>query len=205
MSQWYRLSKSNDRARFADIMRQMDARYFALSSEELEEWVDRKVQIGRLPELYGWFDNDLKDIDHLLQVMAVTSVLDDEGRRSDIGLPMLGIAADMIPESAWMADIETWLERFLVCVKSLVGLDTEFRAIRPKTMTFKPMERMHDLMREGIEFDSDDPSEGKLYARVFKEKDIGHSFYWNMKIVPVANRDLLKLVVVGEEMSPVSR
>jgi len=183
---WQTLVSDEEQERFAEIMRLMDERYSALRFDQFQHWLRSKEEAEKHPELYGWFEGDPSDPANIRQVMAVTSTQDEEGHRSDVGISMLGITADVIPEPLWMPEnIELWLSRFLLCVKGLIGLDATIRAIRPKTMTWKPAEQLHDLMKTGIEFDSDDPTEGRLHAGVFQEKDIGHSLYWKMRIVRV--------------------
>ncbi|MCA9073464.1 MAG: hypothetical protein KDA93_00420 [Planctomycetaceae bacterium] len=186
MAHWHILTLAALVDRFGEIMRLMDERYCALSTDELPRWLANKERNGKHPELHGWFEGESIEPAALRQVMATTCVKDAQGRRSDLGLSMLGVAADVIPESEWTDEhVEQWLGRFVLCVKSLIGLDVEFRAIRPKTMTWKPMERMHDLMKQGITLQSDDPEEGLLHSIVIHEKDIGHSIYWKMKTVRV--------------------
>ncbi|TWU05247.1 hypothetical protein CA54_59350 [Symmachiella macrocystis] len=186
MQTWLRLTTETSHVRFAEIMRQMDDRYSGLSIDELQHWLQRKEASEKNPGLYGWFAGDPTDPANIRQVMAVTSSQDEDGHRSDVGISMLGITADVIPEPLWTPEnIKLWLSRFVLCVKGLIGLDANFRAIRPKTMTWKPAEQLHDLMKTGIEFDSDDPTEGRLLVGVFQEKDLGDSLYWKMRIVRV--------------------
>ncbi len=180
---WQKLISDDQQARFAEIMRLMDDRYNALRLDQLQHWLRSKEKAEKHPELFGLFDGDCNDPAHIRQVMAVTSEQDADGRRSDVGISMLGIAADVILETAWTPEhIEVWLARFVLCVKGLIGLDATFRAIRPKTMTWNPAEQLHDLMKTGIEFDSDEQSDGRLHAGVFQEKDIGDALYWKMRI-----------------------
>ena len=187
MACWQILKSTALVERFEEIMREMDQRYSALSGGELQRWMNTKERNGKHPELHGWFEGGRTEPSALRQVIATTCEKDEQGIRSDLGLSMLGVAADLIPESEWTdGHVEQWLGRFVLCVKSLIGLDVEFRAIRPKTMTWKPIERMHDLMKQGITLQSDVPEEGLLHSVVIHEKDIGHALYWKMKIVRVA-------------------
>ncbi len=186
---WTALTAPGELARFGEIMRLMDDRYCALSTEEVEAFVSCRPKDLKYPELFGWFEGGGTELSAIRQVMATTCFKDEQGRRSDLGVSMLGIAKDVIPESEWTDEqIETWLGRFVLCVKSLIGLDVEFRAIRPKTMTWKPAEQLHDLVRLGIDFPSDDPEEGLLHAGVVEEKDLGNTLYWKMRIVRTASQ-----------------
>ncbi len=202
---WRKLVCEEEQARFAEIMRLMDERYSALRLDQFQHWLRCKKEAGKHPELFGWFDGDPNDLANIRQVMAVTSDQDDDGHRSGLGISMLGIAADVIPETEWdLQNVETWLSRFLLCVKQLIGLDVTLRAIRPKTMTWKAAEQIHDLMKTGIVFDSDDAAEGRLHAGVYQEKDIGDSLYWKMRIVRVNQRPTGESVatgVMGESLS----
>ena len=202
---WRKLVCEEEHARFAEIMRLMDERYSALRFDQFQHWLQCKQDAEKHPELFGWFDGDPTDLSNIRQVMAVTSDQDDDGHRSGLGISMLGIAADVIPETEWNLQIvETWLSRFLLCVKQLVGLDATIRAIRPKTMTWKAAEQIHDLMKTGIVFDSDVAAEGRLHAGVYQERDIGDSLYWKMRITRLDQRppsESAATGVLGESLS----
>lgn len=181
---WSSLQTKAERARFAQIMRLMDQRYRGLSSGNLDRWLERKQRDGKHPELFGCFQGVGGHARDVRQVAAVTSSGVEGGRRKKLGISMLGVAADRIPELDWTEEnIRLWLGRFVLCMKNLAGLNREVRAIRPHTMTWTPMQRLHDLIEMGIDVESDIAGEGTIRGKATVARDTGSSKYLKLRFV----------------------
>ena len=178
---WVPLVTPAAHRRFAHIMQLMDSRYHGLELG-LEGWLAAKAAAGQQAELFGWCPEE-GEPESALQVMALTSRRNAQGVREQPRVRMLGVAADLIsPSQCRDADIEGWLARFLRLLQELLGSEVEFRAMRPKTMTWKPMERMHDFVRRGTVFDVIRDDKRSTYsATVVEEHDRGHTLYWTVR------------------------
>ena len=180
---WRAIQTRPEIDRFAEIMRLMDQRYSGLSTEALERWAEGPRTDGRQAELLGWFGPGARTPENLVQVIAVASSIDKQGHRRRLMVAMTGVAADRISGPDCSDDrIRLWLSRFLIGVGQLLGGDGKFRAMRPKTMTWKPIERMHDMLQEGIDIALTGPEGGVLSSRVIQERDIGHGYFWKVSL-----------------------
>jgi hypothetical protein len=183
---WLPLTSTSARMRFAEIMQLMDARYADLG-RGLDSWLEGLIDSGQHAELFGWCADDTQP-ENAIQVMALTSRLNAIGKRENARVRMLGVAADRIPPSQWREDdIQVWFARFLGLVHELLGGECEFSAMRPKSMTWKPMERLHDLVQQGARFEVIEDGKRTTYAAdVTDSRDRGETLYWRIRLAPIA-------------------
>jgi hypothetical protein len=184
---WHPLTSDAKRFRFAEIMRLMDRRYKNLSLDQLDVWLNDEARVQRPAELWGWFEGDADDVDNLRQVLAFTCRRDLAGRRSDLFLEMIGVAADVIPSAEWTAAaVETWYSRLVLQLKELAGLGETITAIRPRRMDFEPMQRLHDLVPAGFAVVAgDEPGAPSYRMQLDDERDKGDALFWRMRVVRV--------------------
>jgi hypothetical protein len=177
---WRPLTTPADLARFVQIMERMDERYDGMG-ETLDRWLASRVATGHTPELFGW--SPLDDAHTIHQVIAITSRPDDAGQRRDLHIRRLGVDPDLVPQDQRTdAHVRAWLARFLLLLLELSGPGHDMQAMRPKTMTFRPMQRMHDLMREGLVLEDG----GRTYrAAVVDERDRVAALMWMLRIDPL--------------------
>lgn len=179
---WTLLDTPHGQARFAQIMQLNDNRYTGLDLG-MESWLRSKKEGGQPAEIFGWSrEEDCPD--DVLQVLAFTSKRNAEGKRIEPRLRMLGMAVDRIPHSQCCdVHVQLWIARGLVLFHELFGCGVPIEAMRPKTMTFKPMERFHDLARRGTIFQVMDRGEPALRRMdVIAEEDRGHVIHWVLQI-----------------------
>ena len=156
-------------------MRLMDARYKYLSLEQLKVRID---QAGDRPvELFGWFDGGT-DVANLRQVLGIASDAPVSTPRADTSIEMLGIAKDVIGGTG-DAEVLEWYGRFLLRIRELVS-DLQFTAIRPVSMTWKPMQRLHDHVVKGTVVTA--PDGGRWRISIQDERLQEDVVIWQLKI-----------------------
>lgn len=180
---WQLLAESNEKARFSQIMRLMDERYSGLTPDALDRWCESKSARGRPVELWGWFRSASANPAEMLQVFALTLRASNHGDDVRPLIAMVGVAADVIPQDQWSDEqVRRWLARAVLCLGENYGPDVEFQAMRPKSMTWKPIQRFHDFLRDGIVVrTADSPSEA-WQATVIDERDRGDALHWIIRI-----------------------
>jgi len=62
------------------------------------------------------------------------------------------------------------------------GVPTTYKLFHPKTMTWKPMQRLHDLMQHGLTIQPPDRSQKPLRADVSDENDRGDALFWRISL-----------------------
>jgi len=162
----------------------MDDRYDGMG-ETLKRWLASRIATGQTPELLGWCPDDAPQT--IQQVIGITSCRDAAGNRREISIRRLGVDPDLAPEGERTdAHVRRWLARFLLLLLEISGPGHDMRAMRPKSMTWKPMERMHDLMREGVLLEAREGGLRREYlASVIAERDRVAALLWTLRIDPV--------------------
>ncbi|MGE3314485.1 MAG: hypothetical protein AB7O26_05160 [Planctomycetaceae bacterium] len=183
---WIALETQGSLDRFAEIMQINDDRYQGLHLG-LDSWIQSKNNGGQPAEFFGWIP-DGSSSDDVLEVLAFTSRRSPDGKRVEPRLRMLGMAADRIPPSDCCdVQIQLWLARALVLLYELFGCGFPIEAMRPKTMTFKPMQRFHDFASRGTVFQVIENGVPVLRrVDVIGEEDRGHVVHWNLQFSEVA-------------------
>jgi len=179
---WKVLSSVEEHVRFSEIMRLMDERYSALSPKQLNLWMERKSAADKEAVLLGLFDSD----DQIRQVIAFTVRAASENRPEQRAISMVGVAADELDHSQIDDEvIGGWLANIILAARQQFGCPTVYETMRPKTMTFKPMQRMHDFMMEGIVVRQADDPDHAWKATVIESNDRGHTVFLRMSLEEV--------------------
>lgn len=177
--QWKTLESADERIRFSEIMRLMDDRYDGLSPEQLDLWVARRNDVGKRAVLLGLFDSDAR----IKQVIAVTVRDASDSRVAQRAISMVGVASDELDHSQIDDEaIRDWLANIVLAAKQYFGCPTVYETMRPKTMTFKPMQRMHDFMTEGIVVRQPNAPDRTLKATVTESNDRGHTVFLRLRL-----------------------
>lgn len=186
-ARWAALSTPEQHRRFAQIMQLMDERYKGLELG-LDAWLNGLAASGQVVELFGWGIPSESPSD-IVQVIALSSRRADDGTRTQPRIRMRGVAPESIAPSLLRdADIKTWLDRYLRLLQNILGCPTEFAAMRPKSMSFKPMERLHDLVQQGTTFEACCGGRSATYATtVLNERDHGQTLFWRIEMTELAN------------------
>ena len=180
---WRKLTAADEKARFSQIMRLMDERYSGLSEEGCERWVEAKIAAGKPPELWGWFRSASANPADIRQVFALTSRRSAHGYDLRRLIAMVGVAADVIPQHEWGDEqVLRWLGRAVLCLVENYGPDVDFQAMRPKTMTWPPIQRLHDYLRAGLIVRQTALSNDAWQATVVDERDRGDALHWIIRI-----------------------
>ncbi|MGE3316816.1 MAG: hypothetical protein AB7O26_16990 [Planctomycetaceae bacterium] len=185
--QWVALSTPDQRRRFAQIMQFMDDRYKGLELG-LDTWLNGLAAAGQQVEIFGWGTSPQFPGD-IVQVIALSSRRADDGTRTQPRIRMLGVAPELKSScSLDDAEIKVWLHRYLRLLQNMLGCPTEFSAMRPKMMSFKPMERLHDLVRLGTTYDTLVGERIVSYAAtVVTERDHGETLFWRIQMTEQEN------------------
>lgn len=159
----------------------MDDRYAGLTAEACERWIDSMVAQGRCPELWGFYPSASSIAADILQVLALTTRPRKNGDDVRPLIGMVGVAVDVIQQDQWDdRHILSWLGEAVLCLADNYG--PELQAMRPKTMTWKPMQRFHDLLRDGLVVCKGEASTEAWHASVIDERDRGDALHWIIRI-----------------------
>lgn len=182
---WVELTSPGMRRRFTQIMQRMDDRYDGLELG-IDAWLNGLAASGQFAELYGWgLDNGSPE--GIVQVVALSSRRTPDRFRTQPRIRMLGVDPDAFSSAPYGDEvISTWIVRYLRLLHDLLGSPVEVAAMRPKSMSFKPMERLHDFVRSGISFDVSDSGRQVLCsATVIDERDHGQTLFWRVALAEV--------------------
>ena len=177
---WNAIVSASGRSRFAEIMRQMDVRYRGLSAEELDRWMQRNEDRGRRPLLAGLRSRN----GMIIQVAGFT-----ERKRTDGRPPQRVLCMTGVDPAAWprvspeaVSDMAVWLAELIRCAAVCFGRPVDIEAIRPKTMTYGPMQEMHDCMYDGLRVRIPEEPDMWLRAQVREQNDRGHAVFLRIRV-----------------------
>lgn len=168
-------------------MQLMHEHYRGFDERMVQRWLTKPRDGGRVAELFGCFSNEALTPNGPLLVLGITSRLNEREEREAVFAEYFGVAADTFADRE-IAEVEIrdWYSQF-VCKLRRLAPEGTFKSFRPKTMSCKPMQRLHDLVTEGTAVFDEVPS-GQAMFRVLidEEQDRGGSLYWMLRIVPCA-------------------
>ncbi len=188
---WFELRNEEDVSRAAAIMRLMHEHYWAMDTKALNRWLTKPREGGRTAELFGWFPGDDQSPAGLFLVLGVTSQIAAQGGRHAVFAEYFGVAADTIEDPDVGDDqVREWHTVFFQKVHELTLAEGVFKAVRPKSMKFKPMQRLHDLVTMNTEvIDRADSNLSRYRVVIDEERDRGSALFWMLRIVPAAEAD----------------
>jgi hypothetical protein len=164
-------------------MRLMHEHYLGLDDRKMTKWLTAPRDGGRVAELFGWFPEAPLVPDGPLLVLGITSRAGEAGREA-VFAEYFGVAADALKDGDVAEDeIHGWYCEFVRMLRRLSPSGI-FKSIRPKTMNYKPMQRVHDMVTEGTPVPDQGPGgDETLCIVVDEEHDRGTSLYWMLRIV----------------------
>lgn len=185
---WYILDTPAQLARFCEIMHLMDERYAALDVPSLQSWYQRKAKRRRTAVIYGWGDPaHADDPSSLQQVLAFSYKTAEEsasGPVENLSIEMIGIAIDLLREQEFHdSHVVCWFQRIVQQTLALTGFDQPLVAMRPKSMTFHAVQRVHDCVAEGVPVSTGKPSGGHIKFVIDQEQDRGDALFWHLRVV----------------------
>jgi len=183
-SPWREITAPGDVARFCEIMRLMDDRYAALDPPAIEAWRQRKARRLRIGKIFSY--DDSADEAPLRQMIALSFKARDadatDAAAENLSIEMAGVAIDALGDDQLTETAAIlWFQRFVELLVALTGLENPLVAMRPKTMTFPLMQRVHDYVAEGKPVPH--PQHGNIGFIVDHEQDRGDALFWHLRIV----------------------